>query len=390
MKKYTTEVLVIGGGSTGTGVARDLAMRGFDTILVERFGISEGTTRRYHGLLHSGGRYVVNDPEAAKECVQENRILRRIMPHAIDDTGGFFVVTPEDDPAFVDTFLAASKECGLAVESVSIPQMLKEEPALNPDITHCFWVPDGVSYAYISTSSTARSAVDHGATVLTHHTVTELIQEGNQIVGAVCENAQREKVTIRADFVVNSAGPLAHSVAALANIPLNIVPGKGTMVSIDTLPLRTVLNRCRLPGDGDIIVPKRGEAVVGTTDTEIKDPDMFGVTGEEIDRMLQAGEVMMPGYSVAPNIRAWAGVRPLFKFEAEETDDTRTVSRSHALLDHAKRDGIAGMVTITGGKWTTFRLMAEQTVDLVCEKLGTERACRTHLEMITEDSFEAR
>jgi glycerol-3-phosphate dehydrogenase len=77
MKNHNTEILVIGGGSTGTGVARDLAMRGFKTTLVERFGIREGTTRRYHGLLHSGGRYVVIDPEAAKECVQENRILRR-------------------------------------------------------------------------------------------------------------------------------------------------------------------------------------------------------------------------------------------------------------------------------------------------------------------------
>lgn len=387
MQNHHTEILVIGGGATGTGVARDLAMRGFKTTLVERFGISAGTTRRYHGLLHSGGRYVVNDPEAAKECVQENRILRRIMPHVVDDTGGFFVVTPEDDPAFVETFLTAAHECGLAVERVAVAQMLREEPYLNPAITHCFWVPDAVSYADAATSTTARSAADHGATILTHHRVHDLLRENGKIRGVIAENARGETVTIHADYVVNATGPLAGKIAALAGIPINIVPGKGTMVSIDTLPLRTVLNRCRLPADGDIIVPKRGEAIVGTTDVEIKDPDQFGVSGAEIEQLLQAGEALMPGYSRAPNIRAWAGVRPLFKFDPGSTDDTRAVSRSHALLDHEARDGVTGLITITGGKWTTHRLMAEQTVDLLCEKLGTERPCRTHLETVTEEPY---
>lgn len=388
MQRYSTEILVIGGGSTGTGVARDLAMRGFDMILVERYGISEGTTRRYHGLLHSGGRYVVKDPEAAKECVQENRILRRIMPHAIDDTGGFFVTTPDDDPDFVERFLSGARECGLATERVGISQMLREEPSLNPQITHCFWVPDAVSFAYISTSITARSAVDYGAKILTHHGVVGLLRDDHKVKGAVCENARGETVTIDADIVVNATGPLAGKIADLVGIPINIVPGKGTMVSVDVLPLRTVLNRCRLPADGDIIVPKRGEAIVGTTDIEIEDPDQFGVTGGEIDQLLQAGEAMMPGYSRAPNVRAWAGVRPLFKLDAGKADDTRDVTRTHALLDHEERDGIAGFITITGGKWTTHRLMAEDTVDLICQKVGTDRPCRTHLEPVTEELFD--
>ena len=98
MHKIQTEILVIGGGATGTGVIRDLAMRGFKCILVEKGDLTNGTTGRYHGLLHSGGRYVVKDPQAAKECIEENRILRRIMPHCIEDTGGFFTLTPGDDP----------------------------------------------------------------------------------------------------------------------------------------------------------------------------------------------------------------------------------------------------------------------------------------------------
>ena len=100
MRKLETEVLVIGGGATGAGVVRDAAMRGFKTAIVERSDWTTGTTGRYHGLLHSGGRYAVKDPEAAIECIEENKILRHIMPHCLEDTGGFFVVTPWDEPAF--------------------------------------------------------------------------------------------------------------------------------------------------------------------------------------------------------------------------------------------------------------------------------------------------
>jgi glycerol-3-phosphate dehydrogenase len=98
MRHIQTDILVIGGGATGTGVLRDLSMRVFRCILVERRDLAYGTTGRYHGLLHSGSRYVVKDPQAAKECFEENQILRRIMPKCIEDTGGYFVLTPQDAP----------------------------------------------------------------------------------------------------------------------------------------------------------------------------------------------------------------------------------------------------------------------------------------------------
>jgi glycerol-3-phosphate dehydrogenase len=236
MALVETDILVIGGGSTGTGVARDAAMRGYDTVLVERYGISDGTTRRYHGLLHSGARYVVSDPEAARECIQENRILRRIMPHGLDDTGGFFVTAPGDDPAFIATFLAAAGACGLPVTEAPVAQVLKEEPALNPAISHAFWVSDGVGYGYIATSVTARSAADHGATILPHHAVVELLVDDHRVTGAVVRDPQGDATTIMAEFVVNAGGPLAATIARMASIPIDIVPGKGTMVAVDHIP----------------------------------------------------------------------------------------------------------------------------------------------------------
>src|SRR5512137_1961320 len=94
------DVIIIGGGATGGGTALDLALRGLRVALVERADLTDGTSGRYHGLLHSGGRYAVRDPESARECIEENRLLRKIVPHGIEDTGGLFIQTPDDDPAY--------------------------------------------------------------------------------------------------------------------------------------------------------------------------------------------------------------------------------------------------------------------------------------------------
>ena len=163
MRRIATEVLVIGGGATGAGVVRDAAMRGFATALVERRDLSHGTTGRYHGLLHSGGRYVVKDPEAARECIEENRVLRRIMPHCLEDTGGYFVVTPWDDADYVPKFVDGCVAAGIPVEEVPIGQMLREEPLLNRDISVCLRVPDASADSFLATEATAASAWSTGA-----------------------------------------------------------------------------------------------------------------------------------------------------------------------------------------------------------------------------------
>src|ERR1700691_1930320 len=135
MVTLTTEVLVIGGGATGAGVAWDASLRGLEVILVDRLDLAEGTSGRFHGLLHSGGRYVVNDPAAALECIGENRILRRVAADCIEDTGGFFVTTPWDDPEYADRFVQGCLDSGVDCEEIPVAQALREEPRLNPRIS---------------------------------------------------------------------------------------------------------------------------------------------------------------------------------------------------------------------------------------------------------------
>lgn len=379
MRRIQTEVLVIGGGATGTGVLRDAAMRGFDTVLVEQRDFSHGTTGRYHGLLHSGGRYAVKDPEAAIECIEENRVLRRIMPHCIEDTSGFFVVTPWDDEDYVPKFLDGCDAAGIPVADVPISEVLRREPFLNPRISHCYEVPDAAADSFVATESAVASAVEHGGEALPYHEVTTLVREGDRVVGARCRDlAAGEDVEIAADIVVNASGAWAGRLAATVGVEFEVRAGKGTMLAVNHRMINTVVNRCKMPADGDIIVPIRTVAVIGTTDEGVPDPERFSVEPWEVQRMLEEGEKLVPGVSGMRVLRAWAGVRPLYQEEA--TEETRDVTRAYALLDHSTRDGLGGFLTITGGKWTSFRQMAEVTVDAVCRKLGVDRECRTHLE----------
>ena len=381
MRTLQTEVLVIGGGATGAGVVQDLALRGFKCALVEKRDLTHGTTGRYHGLLHSGGRYVVKDPKAATECIEENVILRRIMPHCLEDTGGFFVATPWDDPAFGDKFMAGCQATGVPCEEISVSQMLKEEPLLNPKISRCFRVPDGSADSFLATQCVGESARQHGAQILTYHEVKQLLREGNKVVGVVCHDlVHDEDVTILADLTVNASGAWAGRIAATIGVEVRVTAGKGTMVAINHRVLNTVVNRCKMPADGDIIVPIHTVAVIGTTDVRVPDPEHFAIEPWEVQHMLDEGEKLIPGLKNMRMLRAWAGVRPLY--QETSVADTRDVTRAYTLLDHEKRDGVAGFITITGGKWTTYRQMAQVTVDRVCEKLNTQRACHTAEEVL--------
>src|SRR5262245_7134114 len=382
MRQITTDVLVIGGGATGAGVLRDLAMRGIRAVLVEKGDLTHGTTGRYHGLLHSGGRYVVKDKASASECAVENEILRRIMPHCLEDTGGFFVVTPADDEAYAERFVQGCKETGVWTEEIPVREALRREPLLNPRISRVFAVRDASADSFLATRSNAEDARQRGAQVLTYHYVKSL--EGKErITGAICEDLRTgEDVHLHADYVVNAAGAWAGKIAGLAGVPVTVVPGKGTMVAMNHRLLNTVVNRCKPPADGDIIVPIRTVAVIGTTDVHVPDPDVYGITPEEVALMLEEGEQLVPGISRARVLRAWAGVRPLYK--DQDVADDRDISPTYKLLDHQARDGVAGLLSIVGGKWTTYRLMAQEASDAVAAKLGVTAQCRTHVEPLPE------
>jgi glycerol-3-phosphate dehydrogenase len=379
VRRLQTDVVVIGGGATGVGVLRDLAMRGFAGVLLERADLGQGTTSRFHGLLHSGGRYVVSDPHSASECAAENAIVSRIHAPAVELTGGLFVTAPGDDPGYADKFLTAAAATGVRAEEIPVAEALRREPRLNPGILRAIEVDDGAVDGWAMVWGAARSAQEYGSQLFPYHRVTG-IETGNGRVQAVraADLRSGEEVLVECGFVINAAGPWSGQVAALAGChDVEVVPGRGIMIAMAHRLVNSVINRCIPPGDGDILVPGHTVCIIGTTDVKATDPDHLEIPPGEVQQMLDAGEVLVPGFRQARALHAWAGARPLMKDTRVKADDTRHMSRGMSILDHAERDGLAGFVSVIGGKLTTYRLMAEHVVDLMCEQLGERRACRT-------------
>ena len=402
MKRMQTEILVIGGGATGTGVAWDAALRGFRTILVEKRDLTHGTTGRYHGLLHSGARYVLKDADSAVECISENRILRRTHTHCIEDTSGFFVATPEDEDDYPDRFVAACRRLNIPCTEIPAQAAMRREPLLNPRISRVFELPDAAADSFLATHATAQAARQAGATLLPYHELTRLHLsggDGNQAVSGatVLDTVSGEELRIDADLVINAAGAWSGQVAALAGVEVKMILGKGVMLATNARLTNTIINRCKMPGDGDILVPIHTVSVIGTTDERVTAPEDLPIEQWEIDLMLTEGDKLVPGLSSSRILRAGAGVRPLYQETQQAGEpthdsgdsqpqelpeqgaplDSRDATRALALLNHHQRDGVRGLITITGGKWTTFRLMAESAVDAACEQLGASRPCRT-------------
>lgn len=378
MARIETDVIIIGGGATGCGIARDCALRGIDCLLIEKHDFAAGTTGRNHGLLHSGARYAVKDEASARECIAENIILKKIARHCIEDTGGLFVTLPEDDPAYHDRLLAACRKTGIAVKEISRKKALEREPNLNPAVIRALAVPDATIDPFRLTSANILDAVEHGARVQTHCEVVDFFLEQTAVAGVRClDRKTGQTLDIYGRVTINASGVWGQEICRLAGVELLMFPSKGSMVILDYRINGLVINRCRKPADGDILVPGDTVSLIGTTSEKVPYTAIhdLAVTPEEIRTLLNDGEKLVPNLSRTRVLRAFCGVRPLVA--TGKNASGRDISRGIVLVDHAERDGLNNFITIAGGKLMTYRLMAEQATDLACRKLGQDKKCRT-------------
>lgn len=374
----TYDVIIIGGGATGAGIARDCSLRGVRSLLLERSDISTGATGRNHGLLHSGARYAVTDHESAVECIRENMILRKIAAHCVEETDGLFISLPEDGLEYQSVFVEACRKAGIRADIIDPAEARRLEPSVNPALVGAVRVPDGAVDPFRLTSSNILDAKAHGAEIRTYTEVRELLREQDRIVGVrAYDHRAHCEVTFRAQVVINAGGIWGHGIAAKAGITVNMLPAKGALLIFGHRVNNMVLNRCRKPADADILVPGDTISLIGTTSSKIPydQIDNMIITPDEVDILLREGEKLAPQLAQTRILRAYAGVRPLVA--SDDDPSGRTVSRGIVLLDHAQRDGLEGFITITGGKLMTYRLMAEWATDLVCKKLGIDAVCRT-------------
>jgi glycerol-3-phosphate dehydrogenase len=375
--RYDEHVLIVGGGGTGGALAHDLALRGLRVTLVERGELTSGTTGRHHGLLHSGARYAVGDRDSAVECIEENMILRRICPGTFELNDGLFVAIEDEDMDYLKPFMEGCEACRIPAERLSPAQALRLEPNLNPALKAAVRIPDGSMDAMRLALRFFATARLNGATIRPYTEVTGLLVANGLVSGAhVHDHVTDKRGAIHADLVVNATGPWSEKVAAMAGVSVPIRPSPGVLLALRGRLCNMVINRLHKSGDGDIVLPQRGLSVVGTSSWVVDDPDELDVPQDHVARMYSEGSKLIPAVAYTEQRAAWSAARPLVGTRGG-ADTGRELSRTFKTFDHKETDGVEGFVTITGGKATTLRGMAELCANVVCEKLGVDESCRT-------------
>jgi glycerol-3-phosphate dehydrogenase len=370
-------VLIIGGGGTGGALAHDLTLRGIKVTLVERGEVTSGTTGRHHGLLHSGARYAVGDQESAVECIEENTILRKICPGSFEENDGLFVAITDEDMEYYESLLKGCALCGIRTQELTPDEALRLEPLLNPDLKGAIRIPDATMDAMRMPLRFFATAKHNGAEIRPYMEVTDLIVTDRVVSGAkVHDRVTGKEGEVRADIVVNATGPWSEKIAAMAGLDVPIRPSPGVMLALRGRLCNMVINRCHRSGDGDIVVPQRALSVVGTSSWTVEDPDDLGLPEDHVQRMYEEGAKLIPAVKHAEFRAAWSAARPLIG-SRDEADTGRELSRTFKTYDHKETDDLEGFVTITGGKGTTLRGMAELCADVICRKLGVEAGCAT-------------
>jgi len=375
-KKKHTQVLIIGGGVTGTGVARDLSLRGIHCILVEQKDINAGASGSNHGLLHSGARYVSIDPVTANQCKKENELLSKLAPDFIEKTGGLYVAIAGDDESYISDFPDLCKRADVSCRQMDVQEAKELEPYLSDHLIAAYAVEDATVDPFGLSLANISEALQLGAEVLLYHSVTGFKMRKKKIEAITVLNVKTGlSYEIYADQVICAGGAWTRQIAALAGIKIDMIWSKGTLLVTNDRLTKRVINRLRPASDADIAVPGGTVSILGTTATHIDSLDNYQPLVEETDFIIEEMAPMIPILNSTRYIRAFSGVRPLAIHDGKSIDD-RSAGRELELIDHSEH-GIENFVTITGGKLTTYRYMSEKTTDLVCNKLSVSASCLT-------------
>ena len=369
-RKQPWDIAVIGGGATGIGVAVDAAARGFDVVLVEAHDFGKGTSSRSTKLVHGGIRYLEQgNVSLVMSALKERGLLRQNAPHLVHDLA--FVVpnyswweAPFYGIGLKLYDLLAGKYGFGASRLLSREETLERLPALEPEELR-----GGVVY-YDGQFDDARllihlamTAAEHGATVVNYCPATSLLRDAEGYINGLTarDDETGEQFRINARIVVNATGVFTDSVRRMAdpNADQLVVTSQGIHLVFDPSFLRseTALMVPRT-SDGRVlfVIPWHGHAVAGTTDTPVDAPSLEPFAfDEEIDFILEtAGRYLSRPPTRADVLSVYVGLRPLVKGDGK----TSALSRDHVIdVDRS------GLLTITGGKWTTYRHMAEDCVD---------------------------
>lgn len=388
------DAVIIGGGINGTGVARDLALRGAKVVLYERNDLAFGASGNSSGMIHGGVRYLSKSPKVTREACQDSGYIQRIAPHLLFRIP--FLMTVKAGAAgrvmleLVDAYFRAYDDFqplkrGKPHTRLSADDMAALEPGLNAQVSGGVafdeWGVDGARLCVLN----ALDAEGHGARIFTHTSVESIAKAPPAGAGAPLRYIVRARDRLTgarrshsARVVVNATGAWGPITAALGGVhspKVRVRPGKGIHVVYDRRLSNYGVISETIDGRQVFVYPWENASVLGTTDDDyFGDLDDVAATSEEVRYLVQAISRVLPSIRAARAIGTYAGVRPtLYEYGPNEDE----LSREHAIVDHVA-DGAPGVYSMIGGKLASFRLFAEELSALVAPLIAPGTRCTTH------------
>jgi glycerol-3-phosphate dehydrogenase len=390
LERVPLDVLVIGGGIVGTGIARDLALRGLKVALVEQHDLASGTSSRPTRLIHGGLRYLeMFDFALVRTDMREREVLLRLAPHLVQPVR--FLMPMYSRGVLYRAKLQAGMQLYDALSfDKSLPtrqwlnkrQLLRAEPGLNPKGLQGAWqFYDGqVSLVERLVIENALDAAgEGGGVILTYAPAVRFVRDdAGTVTGALIRDSfSGREITARARLTINATGPWLDLTTA------GIRPGrrpllrltKGVHLVTPSASRHAHVLFAERDGRLFFVIPWLGNSLVGTTDTDyVGDPAEAAASAEDVEYLIDEARRAFPAGRFDEVHYTYAGVRALVRIEHVREGK---VSRKHALHDHARRDGVPGIVSVVGGKVTGYRAIAEEVGDLVARRLDAPRADST-------------
>ena len=381
------DLIVIGGGVNGVGIARDAALRGLKVALFDQSDLGAGTSGASSGMIHGGIRYMETDRDVTRLSCLDSGYIQAIAPHLLFRIPFVFPIlswTPAarrmHELAYVyfqayDEFQPLKR--GKRAAKLSRDELLRIEPGLTTEIVGGVTTDEWAINVFRLCALNALDAQRHGAQIHLRHRVESFLRgPGGAVKGVRVRNlvtGHAREVTARITF--NATGPWAGRVADMAGAKVELRPGKGIHLVLDRRIVNYALIASAVDGRQVFLEPYGQETWIGTTDDDYYgDPAEVQATHDEVEYLLQAIQTIYPRIREHRLVRAFAGVRPtLHKYGPHEDD----LSRAHQVFDHAG-EGAAGLMSMGGGKLAAYREMSQHATDDLCRKLGVSTQCRTH------------
>jgi glycerol-3-phosphate dehydrogenase len=377
------DVIVVGAGVNGTGIARDLALRGIKTLLLDKRDISSGATGACSGMIHGGLRYLLFDINTTRHSCLDSGYIQKIAPHLLFRIPFIMPISLPFAAPFFETYFEvydkyAPLKRGKSHTMLDATQVRALLPGISKRVRKALTTDEwGIDPQRLCIAN-ALCAHEHGARVRLYTEVIEFLRDHEKnIIGVRTRDRFGKTEEFRARIIMHATGPWLTKTSSLAGVDVKIRPGKGVHLVFD----RRLFNYCLIlnmvDGRGSFIMPHENTSILGTTDDDYYgDPDDLRVTEDEIEYLLQGAERYLPEIRKARVIRTYAGIRPtLFQYGRNED----ALTRDHMVYDHERTEGVKGIVSIAGGKLASYRLMSEDAADLIAKKLGVDANCTTHI-----------